>query len=457
MAERVAVTMPDSVVAPSAGDGRPLPGLLVVFSRDRPLYQPVVLGSREPLVLGRDGLCLPDERMSTRHAEVRWDASGFGVRDLDSRNGTFLDGVRVAGPVAGRAGGLLRMGQTLVLLLADLRRHVTGEVAVEADAVVGPTLRRMLDGVAMARREGGRLLVRGETGTGKELVARHYHQAAARKGPLVTFNCANFQAGLAEARLFGTVRGAFPEARDTEGLFMQADGGVLFLDEVAELEPQVQPKLLRALESGEVQRVGESAVRRVEVKVVSASHQRLQDRVDLGLFRQDLLFRLKQFEVEVPPLRDRPEEVPWLMQQVLKDRGQALHASLVEAALLRPWPGNVRELLQATQAAGSLAREQGSATVKVDHLATGAGLTGEGARSPRAAASASPGELGKEEVVAALAACDGNVTEAARQLGLHRNQLNRLRAKYGLMPPPRKREGSGALPDEDDGDLDSPE
>jgi DNA-binding NtrC family response regulator len=222
-------------------------------------------------------------------------------------------------------------------------------------------------------------------------------------------------------------------------LFLQADGGVLFLDEIAELDAQVQAKLLRAIETGEVQRVGESSVKKVNVVVVAASHQSLQSRVKAGQFRQDLMFRLNQFEVHLPALKDRPEEIPWLMQRALQGRVETLHVSVVEAALLRPWPGNVRQLLSATGAAAAHASLDGG-VVKLAHLAPGAGLDEDddeaGSEPEPELAPGShrkPDELSEEEVVAALAECEGNATHAARKLGLYRTQLNRLRQKFGLM------------------------
>lgn len=430
--------MADSAAQPA--ERRAVPGLLVIFSRGKALYHPVVLKPGATMTVGREGiggLDVSDEKMSTRHAELSWN-HGFRVKDLESRNGTFLDGVRVDGSVEKVARGVLRMGQTLVLLLSDVSAFTTGEVATSDGVVVGPTMRAVLSRVARARGEGGHLLVRGESGSGKELVAKTYHRAAQRSGPLVSFNCANIQPGLAEARLFGTVKGAFSEARDTAGLFLQADGGVLFLDEIAELDAQVQAKLLRAVETGEVQRVGDSAVKRVNVALVVASHQALQERVKAGLFRKDLLFRLNQFEVQVPPLRERLEEVPWLMQLALAGRAETLHVSLVEAALLRPWPGNVRELLSATRAAAAHAD---GGVVKVSHLADSAGLADDepNAEPPPPAtlpARVKPDALTKETVVAALAESDGNATLAAKKLGLHRTQLSRLRSKFGLTGEP---------------------
>lgn len=430
--------MADSAVQPTAR--RPAPGVVVVFSRGKARYDPVVLPRAGTLTMGRSdigGLDVGDEKMSTRHAELRWDGA-FQVKDLGSRNGTFLDGERVEGEETAGPVAVLRMGQTLALLLDDVSAFTTAEVSTAGGIVVGPRLRAVLDQAELARREGGHLLVHGESGAGKELVATAFHQAAPRPGPLVTFNCANIQPGLAEARLFGTTKGAFSEARDSAGLFLQADGGVLFLDETAELDAEVQAKLLRAIETGEVQRVGESTVKRVKVSVVAASHQSLPERVKAGLFRRDLLYRLNRFEVHVPPLRERREELPWLMQQALAGRPQTLHVSLVEAALLRAWPGNVRELLSATLAAATRAQADGG-VVKAAHLAAGAGIADEPEDAPQVdeapVARRKPDDLTKDEVVAALDACGGNATLAAKTLGLHRTQLSRLRSKFGLTRP----------------------
>ncbi len=437
---RAPATVADSAV--QSAEREPTPGLVVVFSQGKARYHPVVLPRTGTLMVGRDdvgGLALADEKMSTRHAELSWDA-GFRVKDLGSRNGTFLDGVRVDGAVKSAPAGVLRLGQTLVLLLDDVSAFTRAEVSLDDGVVVGPKLRAVLNEAAAARREGGHLLVRGESGAGKELVAKTFHQAGSSPGPLVTFNCANLQPSLAEARLFGTTKGAFSDAKDSSGLFLQADGGVLFLDEIAELDAQVQAKLLRAVETGEVQRVGESSVKRVNVSVVAASHQSLHERVKAGLFRRDLLFRLNQFEVNLPPLRERLEELPWLMQHALAGRAQTLHVSLVEAALLRSWPGNVRELLSATLAAATRAATDGG-VVKAAHLASGAGVADEPEAAPvvtspaASALRARPDDVTKEAIVAALAESDGNATLAAKKLGLHRTQLNRLRSKFGLMEP----------------------
>jgi transcriptional regulator with GAF, ATPase, and Fis domain len=417
----------------------PTPGLLLLFSQGGPLSHQVPLVTGESLTLGRDllaSLSLDDRLMSARHAEVRWVREGFLVEDLGSTNGTFLQGARIAGVARPVRRGLLRLGQTVMLLVEDLASAPAG-VVVADDFVIGPRLGRLLEQVARARREGRHLLLHGETGTGKELAARRYHQAGDRRGPFVPLNCASLQAGLAERLLFGSVKGVYSDAREAQGVFGMADGGVLFLDEVAELEPGIQAKLLRAVETGEIQRLGEAPTR-VDVHLVAATHRNLRHRVASGHFREDLYMRLRQTELTIPPLRERPEEVAFLMQRELEGTGLSLHASAVEEVLLRPWPGNIRELSQAVRSAVSVARDQHKPLVRREHLDERAGRysTPEVPVPPSAAPRKVAGaDLGRSELEAALARNGGNKAQAARQLGLHRNQLHRLLRKHGLMSP----------------------
>jgi DNA-binding NtrC family response regulator len=410
----------------------------------------------EPLVLGREGvgpLCLGDVRMSQRHAEVAWNGR-FEVRDLGSRNGTFLDGVRLGGETPLRAErGLLRLGSTLVLLVPDLRPHLRAQVSVEDGRVIGPSQRRALDQAVLARSEGLHLLVHGENGTGKERLAEAYHRAGRPPGPWVVVNCAQLQPGLADGQLFGNAKGVATGVLASRGYFLQADGGVLFLDEVAELDAVVQAKLLRALESGEVARLGESTPVHVEVRVVAASHRDLRAEVAAGRFREDLFMRLKKAEIELPALRDRPEEVPFLMQLALEGRGVGLHVTAVQRALLRRWPGNVRDLMDETVKAALVAREAGLRVILDEQLGpeptpvpispgpARQPLAPDEARSGRAPAAGS--EYSIDELREALAR-NGNVkSRTARALGLQRNQLYRLLVKYRLV------DGSGDPADDE--------
>jgi DNA-binding NtrC family response regulator len=260
---------------------------------------------------------------------------------------------------------------------------------------------------------------------------------------MVSLNSSTIASNLAEGVLFGTRRGVFTEARDSDGLLVAADGGVLFLDEIVELSPEVQVKLLRVVESGEVLAMGSTTPRRVDVRFVTASHQDLRRRTAEGRFREDLFFRLNQASLTVKPLRERREEMPWLMQLDVEAEGSLpVHATAVELVLLRPWPGNLRELRAATREAHARALLEKDTAVRSKHFSEEAGRAFGVAAAP--VASAPVVEVGppvperawptKDEVVAALAECGGVISKAQRLLGLaHRTQLKRLMEKYELI------------------------
>jgi two-component system response regulator AtoC len=282
------------------------------------------------------------------------------------------------------------------------------------------------------------VLIRGETGTGKELIATLLHAASPRaQRPLVRFNCAAISAELAEAELFGHVKGAFTGAVATRsGFFAQADGGTLVLDEVGELPMAVQPKLLRALQQGEVQAVGASRVERVDVRVVACTHRDLAAEARAGRFREDLYYRLNVVELTVPPLRERREDIPLLAEAFRARYAQRfslvdarLSPALVEALRARDWPGNVRELENAV--ARLLALSEGG-ELGVEALS-------RLSASPESAPQAGTGTL-REQVAAfersliarALEETGGNQSEAARRLGLTRVTLIDKLKRHGL-------------------------
>ncbi|MEO1864117.1 MAG: sigma-54 dependent transcriptional regulator, partial [Pseudomonadota bacterium] len=204
------------------------------------------------------------------------------------------------------------------------------------------------------------VLIYGESGTGKELVARAIHEQGARKSiPLVTMNCAAIPDSLIESELFGYEKGAFTGAeKSTQGLIESADNGTLFLDEVAELSPSAQAGLLRVLQEGELRRLGSTKTKRVNVRVLAATHRDLVARVDEGLFRDDLLYRLKVIEIDLPPLRDRKEDLPALAEHLLQRIRSKLNREVhgfspgaVKKISEYDWPGNVRELENAIERA----------------------------------------------------------------------------------------------------------
>lgn len=431
-------TQEDSQLEPAAPEP-PRPGLVFVFSGGAPLFRPVPL-TRGRLVLGREGageLPLPDERLSRQHAEVCREGPHWHVEDLGSRNGTFVDGEQVTGRRTFTNPRVLRLGNTLALFRDDVRPLAGADVVCGPDVVRGPTFHAVLEQVAPAALAGETLLITGESGTGKELAARAYHQSGPNaRGRFVAINCAAVPTSVAERLLFGSRRGAYSGAEaDTEGYVQAADRGVLFLDEVAELSPEVQAKLLRVLETREVLALGASRAQPVDVRVCSATHRDLRAAVAAGQFRADLYHRLAQARVRLPPLRERLEEVPWLLAHALRDAPMpALHATFVEACLFRPWPGNVRELLGEARRAAREATPSGTRSLRAEHLDAEAGLPLEGP-TEAAAASPAPAAPDRATLEATLAAHGGNVSAAARALGLHRTQVYRLMQRWGLGTP----------------------
>jgi len=296
------------------------------------------------------------------------------------------------------------------------------------------------------------VMIFGESGTGKEIVARALHANGPRRaGPLVALNVAAVPGELLESELFGHVRGAFTGATSAkQGLLEAAHGGTLFLDEIAEMPLPLQAKLLRAVQEGEVRRVGDTKVSFADVRFVCATHRDLRARVASGLFREDLYYRLKVLTVRVPPLRERRDDVLPLARSFLAlERRPARGLSPeVEAALLAyPWPGNVRELGNAVKHGCALAR--GGLVLK-EHLpeevlAGATPVPGAAAApgGPAGGAQEAPHRLADAErahVLAVLARCGGSQVEAARALGIGRTTLWRKLRAFGVAGsgPPRR-------------------
>jgi transcriptional regulator with AAA-type ATPase domain len=403
---------------------KPRPGAIKVFSAGVACFVPRVL-HRSRAVVGRDASCDlvdDDARMSRYHAEVRFDGKGWLASDLGSRNGTFLDGAPA--PHTGSQRGVLAVGDTLFLLLDDVRPFLAQTIDCQDGIIVGPTLGRAWRDIERAARSSQVLHLTGETGSGKELASRRFHETGARaRGPLVTVNCAALPASIAERLLFGARRGAYSGAdAHADGYLAAAEGGTLFLDEVAELPLDVQAKLLRVVENGELLPLGAARPRQIDVGFITATHGDLRAQVASGRFRQDLYFRLGKPVVSLPPLRDRREDVSFLIEHALATLTppRRAHASLVEAALRRAWPGNVRELLRECTEAASHAGD--TERVRAEHLDERAGQALDTA--PRT-------KHDDDRIRETLAREHGNVSRAARALGMHRTQLRRWLTLHG--------------------------
>lgn len=376
--------------------------------------------------------------VSRTHVELTLVPEGVQVRDLDSRNGTFYLGQRVESMVLA-LGAHITIGSTEVTIDADTD-------ALEEAVHEGQEFRGMVGGslamrrlfASLARLEGSlvTVLVTGESGVGKELIAQALHEGSAvAKGPLVAVNCGAISRDLVASELFGHKRGAFTGAIDNRrGAFEAADGGTLFLDEIGELPLDVQPMLLRALETGEVRPVGGDKTRQVRVRVVAATNRDPAEEIELGRFREDLYYRLAVVRLHVPPLRDRPEDIEPLATKFALALGlPELSADLLRKLRQRSWPGNVRELRNAVQAfaaLGTLPAARKAKTLEID-LALTALVDVE--RTYAEQKDELSDRFTRVYLSALMKHVGGNQTTAARAAGLDRSYLGRLLAKHGLL------------------------
>ena len=325
-------------------------------------------------------------------------------------------------------GRALRKSRQLELENRALRKEGFPELIAESPAMQ-PVLRLM----ERVGPSDANVLVLGEHGAGKEVVARWLHAASPRADrPLIAINVGGIPDGLFESELFGHVKGAFTDAKaDRAGRFELADGGTLFLDEIANLPLAQQAKLLRVLETGEVERVGSSRARSVDARLISATNADPHAEVRAGRFREDLLFRLNTVAIRIPPLRDRREDVPLLASHFLRryaqryrKPAQSFAPDAMEALLRHAWPGNVRELDHAVERAVLMAEGD---SIQARDLALGAPTDGAAALEQM-----SLEEVEQVLVRKALARVGGNVSEAAKALGLSRSALYRRLKRHGL-------------------------
>lgn len=293
--------------------------------------------------------------VSRVHARIEQRPDGPWLIDLESTNGSSVDGIRVTGALL-RDG--VRLGLGTLALDVEIQRG-SARAELWPNDSFGPlvgrshAMRELFSSLARVASSDATVLITGETGTGKEVVARALHEASPRTGPLVVVDCGAIPESLFESELFGHAKGAFTGAdRAHDGAFEAADSGTLFLDEVGELPLSVQPKLLRAIETCSVRRVGETAHRRVDVRIVAATHRDLMQMVASGAFREDLYFRLAVLPVTVPPLRARREDIDVLVAHFA--RGRSVDLAQIDELRERPWLGNVRELRNFVERAAAL-------------------------------------------------------------------------------------------------------
>jgi DNA-binding NtrC family response regulator len=403
---------------------------------------PVVIGEA-PVTIGRDEQCtlvLRDPKVSAVHAELVATPQGVRIRDLGSKNGTYIGGVRVGDNYLARD-CTIECGDSQVMFEPS-KPEATSVTVTEAFGPLVGRAQPMLELFDRLRRAAPKdisVMILGETGTGKELVAQAIHQASPRaKGPFVVLDCSAIAPTLAEAVLFGHARGAFTGAvSDKTSPFIEAHGGTLFLDELGELPQEIQPKLLRALGERRVKAVGGRDYKSFDVRLVAATRRDLIKEVNTDAFRSDLYFRIAQLRVELPALRERISDVPLLIRHLIGVAGgdpatMRVRPEQMERLLRYEWPGNVRELKNAVWTALSLA--EGSELDIVSHLFMAPpGAQPLSSHVPYHEAKARALEQFTCDYFTRLAArTGGKITEMARLAGLERAHVRKYLRAHGL-------------------------
>jgi two-component system, NtrC family, response regulator GlrR len=416
-----------------------VPSLEVVVSSPAAAEQVATLGM-DPIVVGSSPECdlvIDDPHVSRRHCAVTLGDDGVVLRDLDSKNGTFVGDLQIHEVVL-RPGVVARLGPwSLAVRVTGAPREVLLSSSARFGEAIGGTLvmRALFARLEVAAATQETVLLVGESGTGKELLARAVHDASPRRdGPFVVLDCSAVAPTLIESEIFGFVRGAFTGAdRDRPGIFEQAQGGTIFLDEIGELPLELQPKLLRALESRQTRRVGGRVWNPIDARVVAATHRDLGARMKEGAFRQDLYYRLAVLEARVPPLRERRDDIELLVERFLAAWSPPLTVHDLPAgslAMLRAhdWPGNVRELRNAL-ARIVVFRDAGPELSVAPRGGGGDALL----RLPLREARQQVVERFEQGYIAAqLEAHGGNVTRAAESVGVSRQFLHRLMERYRI-------------------------
>jgi DNA-binding NtrC family response regulator len=398
----------------------------------------------EPLVVGRnEGVDVPldDREVSGVHCELRAVSDGIQVRDLGSTNGTFCGPVRIREAIIADRADLLVGGTRLAIEPTGKKRVELG-YADRFGSIVGttPAMRRLFSTLERIAATELSVLVLGETGTGKEGVARSIHDASPRsRGPFTVVDCGSIPPTLAESILFGHEKGAFTGASERrDGALSEAHRGTLFLDELGELPIDLQPKLLRALAERQVKRVGGASFEPIDVRLVAATRRDLSSEMNAGRFRSDLYFRIAQVRLELPALRERLVDLPLLVEDICRRLDRLPAAATVRDWIARrmaahDWPGNVRELVNVVSVAATLADSPDA----IDDVL----LLRQDAEPELSTQTATAFSEAKRQAIAGFERSyfndlhkrsKGNVSEMARRSGMERHHVRAYLRKYGL-------------------------
>ena len=397
----------------------------------------------DAITLGKSRQCdvvLPDDSVSRTHAEIRREGDAYRLLDRESTNGTFIDNARVSDAFL-KPGDVLGVGKVrLRFMPRDARTELLPSESERFGEVLGSSLamRKVFGVLERVAPTDATICIEGETGTGKDLIARAIHQCSGRAdGPFVVVDCGAVAPDLLESELFGQAPGSFGGAA-RPGAFELASGGTLFLDEIGELPRDLQPKLLRVLETHQLRRAGGADEVALNIRVVTATHRPLKALVDSGEFREDLYFRLAVVATTIPPLRERREDIPMLIAHFSRRLPPGMWKPPGPEAMARlmgyDWPGNVRELRNVVERSAYLSPDG-----VIDLIATG--------RRPSAQAEAvefDPTMTFREQKERAvelfeetylqwlLQRADGNISRAAREADMDRKYLHKLLRRYGI-------------------------
>jgi DNA-binding NtrC family response regulator len=397
------------------------------------------------ITLGKSRTCdvvLPDDSVSRVHAEIRRDGESYRIVDKSSTNGSFIDQARVTDAFL-KPGDVLGIGKVQIRFLPrDARAELLPSESERFGEVIGKSLamRKIFGVLERVASTDVTILLEGETGTGKDLIARGVHQTSNRhEGPFVVVDCGAVAPNLIESELFGHEKGAFTGAHQRrQGAFELADKGTVFLDEIGELPKDLQPKLLRVLETHRLRRVGGTDEVDADIRVIAATHRQLRVQVEAGEFREDLYFRLAVVAATIPPLRERREDIPLLIEHFSRRLPPGMWKPPDPEAMARlvgyDWPGNVRELRNVVERSAYL-----SPTGVIDLITTGRKPTGTNEQvefdptltfreqKERAV------ELFEEAYLAWLMQrAEGNISRAAREADMDRKYLHKLLRRYGI-------------------------
>jgi len=398
-------------------------------------------------------LVLTEDTVSRVHCEILRDARGYLLRDLQSTNGTFLDGAEVREAYV-RAGSVITVGTIQIKFQPfEERIEILPSEAESLGSLVGRALimREIFGLLERVSPTEATVLLEGETGTGKDLVARTIHSLSRRKdGPFVVVDCGAVASTLIESELFGHEKGAYTGATATrQGAFELANGGTIFLDEMGELSLDLQPKLLRVLEQREIRRVGGNRTMRVDIRVIAATKKDLKQEVQKGKFREDLFFRLSVVPIYIPPLRQRKEDIPLLVEEfgrkLAPQGGIDIPPEALDSLMAHDWPGNVRELRNVLERGIYLSKQLGADAFKLVNI-SGLGPGRHGGNDGGVQVEFNPGEsyrvnkerwndeFEKRYLQWLLQRAEGNISKAAREADMDRKYLHKLIKKHGLGP-----------------------